>query len=109
MAATKSCAVPPFLSTAKHFTAAIRSSIRDDATKPDVGRAGAQEAGGVDQEPAAAAVLEVGVQHRLARRGGRLHDLIPAVELVDDVAVDAAGLVRVHDRLGLLRHRWPST
>ena len=60
--------LPLVLTSSKHFTAAARSSIRDEATKPTLARLAAEEAGRVDQEPAAAAVLEIGVEHRLARR-----------------------------------------
>ena len=47
----------------------------------DVRRLAAKEPRHVNQEPAAAAELEIGVQHRLARFRDRLHHLVPAVHL----------------------------
>ena len=73
----------------------------------DVRRRGAREARGVHQEPATATVLEIGVQHRLTGRRHRLHHLIPAIELQDQIAADARIRIRVNDLLGLLRRRWP--
>ena len=106
VAATTSAAVPPpSRRTPKPFTAATRSSIRDDATKPTFGALAAQQRRGVDQEPAAAAELEIGVKHRFAGRGQRLDDPVPAVHLVDQVAVDARGAVRLGDLLRLFLAR----
>ena len=42
----------------------------------------------VSEEPTAAAELEIGVEHRLAGSGERLHDAVPAVHLVDNIPVN---------------------
>ena len=68
----------------------------------EVLEAGAQKAGGVDEEAAAAAVLEVGIEDRLARGHRGLGDLVPTVHLVDEVAVDRQLGILFEDGLGLL-------
>ncbi len=70
--------------------------------KPDVGRLGAEEARGVNKEAATAAVLEVSIKHRLAGSGNGLHHLIPAVHLVNDVAVNRSSLISLEELGGLL-------
>ena len=63
----------------------------------------AQEPGRVDKEPAAAGILEVGVQNGLVRLGDRLHHAVPAIHLVDQVSVDRGRTVVVQDLLSLFR------
>ena len=77
----------------------LRPRRRDEA---EVGRLLAQELGRVDEEPAAAAVLEVDIKGGLARPGDRLDDAVPAIELDDDIAVHGRPRVIGQDLLGLL-------
>jgi hypothetical protein len=63
----------------------------------DVGGLLADEVRHVDEKSAAAAVLEIGIQHRFARSRDRLHDAIPRVHLIDEIAVDIRGPVLVED------------
>jgi hypothetical protein len=69
----------------------------------DVGRLAAEESGGINEEAAAAAKLEVGVKDRLAGFRQRLHHLVPAVHLVNHVAINIpCGFVLFEELLGLL-------
>jgi len=85
--------------TLHRFDQVLRPGRRDEA---DVGGLGAQKSGIVDEEAAAAAVLEVGVKDRLARCRDRLHDLVPAVHLVNQVAVDRSGPIGFQDLVGII-------
>ena len=91
----------PLLACSKQRTASTRSSIRDEATKPTLRAPGPEEARRVDEEPSAAGILEIGVEHGLAGRGHGLDDPVPAVHLEDEISVDRRGLVLVEDLLGL--------
>ena len=66
-----------------------------------VGASFAQETRRVDEKSAASRVLEIGIEDGLARCHHRLGDAVPAVHLVDDVAVDILGLVSLQDFYGL--------
>ena len=73
--------------------------------KAHVGCLRAEKARRVHQEATASSVLEVGIEHGFA--GGRefLHDPIPAIQLVHDVAVNRGRLVRRKNLLCLFRTR----
>src|ERR1035437_5893856 len=103
VAATNSEAAPPCFTTWKHFTASTKSFDLRGSDEPDVGRLAAEEGGVVNEEAAAAAVLEIGVEHRLAGSCDRLHHAVPAVHLVNQVAIDIPGdFILFDELLGLL-------
>ena len=69
----------------------------------DVRRFIPQERGVIDEKTAAAAELEIRVQHRLAGGGESLHHAIPAIHLVHEITVNAAGDIVLFEDLLRLR------